>query len=175
MESSGAYTVFIVDDDPLIHEMLGDHLKKFKNIKIHSFPDGEKALAQMSLNPNIIVLDYNLTGSNKDAMDGLAVLKKIKQVSPDVEVVMLSGQEKIEIAVNTMKFGAFDYVVKNENAFLRTENALFNILRKFRLVRDGKLYRKLFMLSLIAFILMLMVFGILFFMGYIKNPWEVVH
>lgn len=55
---------------------------------------------------------------------------------------MLSGQEKIEIAVETMASGAFDYVIKNESSFLRTENKLVNVFKHKKLEDNVKLYKK---------------------------------
>ncbi|MFN8142804.1 MAG: response regulator [Bacteroidia bacterium] len=71
--------------------------------------------------PIPVVLDYHLDSSDPTAMNGLQVLKKIKEQFPEVPVIFLSGQEKAEIAANTMKYGAYDCVVKNESAFHRLE------------------------------------------------------
>jgi two-component system OmpR family response regulator len=71
------------------------------------------------------------------------VLQEIKKVSPETDVVMLSGQDKIEVAVNTMKFGAFDYIVKGESAFYRAEKAVFNIYRFKKLQGNADKYRNL--------------------------------
>ena len=60
-------------------------------------------------------------------MNGLQVLKKLKDKFPNVPVIFLSSQEKTEIAANTMKYGAYDYIVKNESAFHRLEILLNNI------------------------------------------------
>jgi two-component system OmpR family response regulator len=59
------------------------------------------------------------------------VLKKIKELSPTTEVIMLSGQDKIEVAVDSMKYGAYDYVIKGETAFTRIEN-VFNKINELQ-------------------------------------------
>jgi DNA-binding NtrC family response regulator len=64
--------------------------------------------------PDIVFLDYYLNSVVKDAMDGLDVLVEIKKILPETDVVMLSGQDKIQVAVEVMKYGAFDYIVKGE-------------------------------------------------------------
>ena len=163
------YTLFIVDDDPMQLEMLKDHLSKFHNFEVKVFPTGEECLQHLNEKPNVIILDYNLNGVNKTAMNGIEVLKLIKKDAPEVEVIMLSGQEKIEVAVNTMKYGAFDYVVKNESSFHRSENALYNIIRRFKLVREAKLFKRLALLFAIGFIALLIIIGILYFTGHITN------
>jgi len=169
MSSKKEYTLFIVDDDPMQLEMLKDHLSKFKNFTIRTFATGEEAMVHLHEKPSIIILDYNLNSSVKDAKNGLDILKLIKKESPDTEIIMLSGQEKIEVAVNIMKYGAFDYVVKNESSFYRAENALFNIVRRFKLVREAKLFKRLAMIFAIGFLLLLIIIGILYFTGHITN------
>ena len=163
------YTLFIVDDDPMQLEMLKDHLSKFKNFEIKTFATGEECLMALGEKPDIIILDFNLNSVAKSAINGLDVLKLIKKDSPHTEVIMLSGQEKIEVAVNTMKYGAFDYVVKNESAFYRSENAIFNLLRRFKLTKDAALYKNLAIAFAIGFLILIAVIAFLFFTGKITN------
>ncbi|MEI7801722.1 MAG: response regulator, partial [Bacteroidota bacterium] len=101
----------------------------------------EDCLRNLDLNPDYIILDYNLNSVNTSAANGLEILKKIKEEKPDVFVIFLSGQEKIEIAVDTIKYGAYDYVVKNQSSFLRIENCLINIHKNLRLAYLAKVYR----------------------------------
>lgn len=56
---------------------------------------------------------------NKNAMTGIETLNKIKAVNPEIAVIVLSGQDSIDIAISCMHHKAFDYVVKSETAFLR--------------------------------------------------------
>src|SRR3954470_7931746 len=118
----------LIDDDTQMREMLKDFFSgKFPSSTIQSFSTGEDALQQIATAPDLIVLDYHLDTENATAMNGLQVLKKIKERFPDAPVIFLSGQEKAEIAANTMKYGAWDYVVKNESAFHRLEILIKNI------------------------------------------------
>jgi len=116
--------IFIIDDEPIQNEMLNDFLaeKYLYNIKV--FENGEEAIKNLYLAPEIVILDYHLNGTNREALNGVDVLKQIKEKSPETQVIMLSGQDKIEVAVDTMKYGAFDYVVKGESAFSRVENII---------------------------------------------------
>jgi two-component system OmpR family response regulator len=163
------YTLFIVDDDPMQLEMLKDHLSKFKNFNIKTFSTGEECLMALTEKPDIIILDYNLNSVSKAAINGLDVLKLIKKDAPDAEVIMLSGQEKIEVAVNTMKYGAFDYVVKNESSFFRSENAIVNLLRRFNLTKETKMYKRLAIGFAIAFVVLIVIIAVLFLTGHITN------
>lgn len=162
-------TIFIVDDDPTQAMMLQDYLGKFPAFTIHCFNSGEECVKNMGLKPEIIFLDYNFDMVGKDAMDGIDVLKEIKKLAPDTEVVMFSGQDKIEVAVNTMKYGAFDYIVKNESAFHRSENVIFNIIKRLKIAGEAKLYKKLTLLLAVALGIMLALTIILYQADLIKD------
>jgi two-component system OmpR family response regulator len=135
--------IFIVDDDPIQAEMLREHLSKMSGFKIFVYNTGEECLKNVNEFPGIVFLDFYLNSINKNAMDGMDVLQEIKKTSPETDVVMLSGQDKIEVAVNTMKYGAFDYIVKGESAFYRAEKAVFNIYRFKKLQGNAAKYRNL--------------------------------
>jgi two-component system OmpR family response regulator len=135
--------VFVIDDDSMQQELLKDYLGKSGKYTVKAFSNGEECLQNLSLNPSIIFLDYNLNSVKKNAKDGLTVLKEIKKSNPETEVVMFSGQEKIEIAVNTMTYGAFDYIVKSESAFLRADNVIKNILKRHKLQQENKMFKRL--------------------------------
>ena len=81
--------------------------------------------------PDIIILDYQLDGVEKTAMNGIQTLDRIKAFDVDMPVVMLSSQDKIEVAVDCMHHHALDYVVKSETAFLRLQK-IITILSKYQ-------------------------------------------
>ena len=164
-------TIFIVDDDATQAMMLQDHLSKYSSITVHVFGSGEDCLKNLSLKPQIIFLDYNFDLAGKNAMDGMEILKEIRKIDPEIEVVMFSGQDKIEVAVNTMKYGAFDYIVKNESAFHRSENVIFNIIKRLKLLQEARLYKRLTMLLGIALLALIIIVIVLYNQGYItSNP-----
>lgn len=128
--------IFLVDDEPIQNEMLKDYLAERFLYDIRIFENGEDALQNMHLEPEIMVLDYHLSGMEPGAKNGVEILKEVKDKYPNTEVVMLSGQDKIEVAVDSIKYGAYDYVVKGETAFSRMENTLNNVseLHKMKVV-----------------------------------------
>jgi DNA-binding NtrC family response regulator len=129
MYTNRTLKITLIDDDPQMLEMLKDFFTdKFPASEITRFNTGEDALISIITQPDLIVLDYHLDSVNEKAMNGLMVLKKLKDKFPSVPVIFLSGQEKMEIASNTMKYGAWDYIVKNETAFSRLEIHINNIL-----------------------------------------------
>lgn len=131
--------IFLVDDEPIQNEMLKDYLSERFLYDIRVYDNGEDALQHMNLDPEIIVLDYHLNSHKADAMNGVQVLKRIKEAHPHTQVIMLSGQDKIDVAIDSMKYGAYDYVVKGETAFSRMENVLNNVseLHKVKTINKG--------------------------------------
>lgn len=154
--------VFLVDDEPIQNEMLKDFLTERYTYEIKIFDNGEDAMAQMHLNPEIVVLDYHLNAHLADAKNGVDVLKEMKDKYPETQVIMLSGQDKIDVAVDTMKYGAFDYIVKGESAFSRIENVINNAseIHKLKIVNEG--YKRT--ITLLTIVIGLIVLGAVFFM-----------
>jgi DNA-binding NtrC family response regulator len=126
IEQSTRY-IFLVDDEPIQNEMLKDYLSERFQYQIKTYESGEGAIKDMHLNPEVIVLDFHLNSHLPDAQNGVEVLKRLKEKNTNTQVIMLSGQDKLEVAIDSMKHGAYDYVVKGETAFSRMENILNNI------------------------------------------------
>ena len=113
-----SFKIFVIDDDAAMAEMIRDFLsRKYSDAEISVFKTGEACLLELFRKPDVIVLDYHLDSSNKTAMNGIDILKRIKELVPNVPVIFLSSQENPEVASNTIRYGAYDYIVKNENAF----------------------------------------------------------
>jgi|SRR5450759_871500 len=119
--------LFLVDDDPVFLKLLEIEFLQNADFTIETFETGELCVENLSHNPDVIILDYLLNSIVKNAMNGLKTLDKIKAFNPDVPVVMLSSQDKIEVAINCMHHKAFDYVVKSETAFIRLQKIIKTI------------------------------------------------
>lgn len=149
--------ICIIDDDAQMLEMLKDFFEgKYPAAVISAFKTGEESLSSIIVQPDLIVLDYHLDSIDAMAMNGLQVLKKIKERFPNVPVIFLSGQEKAEVAANTMKYGAWDYIVKNENAFNRLEIHINNILGNVDLKKNlgtQKFFNRFLAILVIAMII----------------------
>ena len=120
--------LFLVDDDSLYLKLLEIEFKQNPKFNVVTFATGEQCLDNISQLPDIIVLDYQLNGIDKNAINGLETLDKIKTIHPNIPVIMLSSQDKIEVAVDCMHHKAFDYIVKSETAFLRLQKAIHTII-----------------------------------------------
>ena len=116
--------IFLVDDDALFLKSLEIEFLDHGNFDIETYATGELCLKNLAHNPDIIILDYHLDGIENGAMNGIATLDKIKKINHDIPVIMLSAQDKIEVAVQCMHHEAQDYVVKSETAFLRLQKII---------------------------------------------------
>jgi len=105
--------VLLVDDEKDFVETLAERLK-LRGFSITVCYDGENAVRTVEDAPvDVVVLDVQMPG-----LDGIATLREIKQSVPLIEVIMLTGHATVETAINGMKLGAYDYIMKpveNEN------------------------------------------------------------
>jgi len=149
--------IALVDDDEQMREMLSDFLtEKYPESHIETYSNGEDAIKHITQEPDLLILDYHLDSNDPTAMNGLQILKKLKESFQNLPVIFLSGQEKAEIAANTIKYGAWDYVVKNENAFHRIEILITNITGNVELKKNlgtQKFFNRLLAILLIALII----------------------
>ncbi len=153
--------IFLVDDDTMQLQMLKDYLDDRYEMKLVTFTTGEDALNNMHLHPEIVILDYHLMSKEKTAENGIEILKKMKEVFPPANIIMLSGQDKISVAVECMKNGAYDYVVKSESAFMRIENLFRNIGEQMKTEALLSIYKKGLYGVLIGIVVILLITFIL--------------
>ena len=100
--------VMLVDDEVPFVETLIKRLEK-RNLQTISAHDGQEALEKLDKNRNVdvVILDVKMPG-----MDGIEVLREIKKSYPLIEVIMLTGHATVETAIEGMKLGAYDYLMK---------------------------------------------------------------
>jgi DNA-binding NarL/FixJ family response regulator len=132
--------LFLVDDDPLFLRILALQFAENENYIIETFSTGELCIENLSKIPDVIILDYHLNGIDKNAMNGIDTLKFIKNYNLDIAVIMLSSQDKIEVAINCMHYGALDYVVKTETSFIQLQQSITNIVSLKKVQRELNWY-----------------------------------
>jgi len=132
--------LFLVDDDALFLKSLEIEFKEHADFVIETYATGELCMKSLSREPDVIILDYHLDGIDKNAMNGMQTLDKIKASNPDIPVVILSSQDKIDVAINCMHHRAFDYVVKSETAFTRLQNIISTIFRYKKMEKELNWY-----------------------------------
>jgi two-component system, OmpR family, response regulator len=129
MQTEKKVKLFLIDDDALFLKALEIEFLQQGDFTIETFSTGELCMEHLSHNPDVIILDYHLDGIDKYAMNGMETLDKIKAFNPDIPVLMLSSQDKIDVAINCMHHRAFDYVVKSETAFMRLQKIISTLFR----------------------------------------------
>jgi two-component system, OmpR family, response regulator len=132
--------IFLVDDDAVFLKSLQIDFLQHADLVVETFATGELCIKNLSKEPDVIILDYFLDGIEKNAMNGIEVLDKIKAFNPDIPVVMLSQQDKIEVAINCMHHKAFDYVVKSETAFIRLQKIISTIFHYQKMEKELNWY-----------------------------------
>jgi DNA-binding NtrC family response regulator len=140
MKSEKKILIFLVDDDALFLKSLEIDFSQNTKSDIETFSTGELCLEKISKNPDVIVLDYHLNSIDKNSINGLETLGKIKAEWPSIPVIMLSSQDKIEVAVNCMKYQAYDYIVKSETAFIRLQRDITSIFHYQKIEKALKWY-----------------------------------
>jgi DNA-binding NtrC family response regulator len=113
---------FIVDDDTISRKIYQQHLANLGFTQVHEFSNGTDCLENLDLQPDVMFLDYDMTPIN-----GIELLKKVKQICPNIQLLMLSGQKDLRVAVDAMKNGAFDYIVKGEKDLEKIAIATVNL------------------------------------------------
>lgn len=116
-----ALKIFIVEDDAWFGELLKHHLSLNPDYQLHLFKTAKDCLSNLHLRPDIICVDFGLPD-----MTGDLLLERIREYSKNIPVIVISGQEDISIAVNFLKSGARDYIIKDEN----TKDMLWNSILK---------------------------------------------
>jgi DNA-binding NtrC family response regulator len=141
MQQDNLLKIFVVDDDQFCLTMYEQHLRNLGLTDVQVFTNGTECLNSLTQQPDVIFLDHGM-----DILNGVEVLKKIKRFNPDIYVVFISGQEDVETAVNSLKYGAFDYIVKGANEEKRIEQILEKILevREMLQKRNKGFMKKIF-------------------------------
>lgn len=123
--------VFVVEDDPIYNRMIKYIAELDPDHEVHTFSTGQECLESLHHKPAIISLDFTLPD-----MDGGEVLKKIKEYDPNIEVIILSGQQDIPTAIKLLKEGAFDYITKDNETKDRLLHAIRHVKERQQLRQD---------------------------------------
>lgn len=131
MEKNYQTRIFIIDDDELYSSIIKVSLEENPNFELEIFNSGEDFFNNVYLNPDIVIIDYNLPG-----MSGLEILKKIKSINPSISTILLSGQEKLEVVVEAYNSGANNYIIKNHNVAFELRNSIKNLCTSINLRKE---------------------------------------
>lgn len=128
--------IFIIEDSVVYKDLIVNFLKANKFSDITLYKSGDECLKDIHLKPDIIILDYVSTG-----MNGLELMLKVQKEHPEVDFIFLSGQNDVEVAVQIMKLGAADYIVKNDKAPKRLVKSIDNLISATKREKQSKGFR----------------------------------
>ncbi|WP_053405287.1 sigma-54 dependent transcriptional regulator [Persicobacter sp. CCB-QB2] len=129
--------IFIVEDNDWYANFLCHHLSRNPEFEVQHFATGKQLISHLEELPDVISLDYELPD-----LDGDNLLKKIQSFDEELPVIMVSGQEDVNTAIEILKAGAFDYIVKNEDAPERLWQAMHRVQKQQKLLKEVKNLRK---------------------------------
>lgn len=131
MSKKESIRIFVVEDDEWYSEFLIYHLSLNPEYEVKKFKTAKEFLGALSEEPAIVTLDYSLPD-----MPGTEVLRKIKEYNSDIQVLIISGQENVDTAIGLLKQGAYDYIVKNDDARNRILSVVNNIRKNLELKEE---------------------------------------
>ncbi|MFQ5570845.1 MAG: sigma-54-dependent transcriptional regulator [Rhodothermales bacterium] len=125
------FRIFVVDDDRHYARLLSYRLDKNPDYDVHVYRSGEEALEHLDNQPDLILLDIMMPG-----MGGIEALRQIRARAQEIPVVMVSAQGVVETAVEAMKLGAYDYITKGQDEFVKLDVLVTNIQEKVAMQRE---------------------------------------
>jgi len=125
------FKIFVVEDNEWYNRLLVHNLSLNPDYEIESFTNGKECLNNLHKNPDVITLDYRLPD-----MQGLEILKRIKAENEEIQVILISEQNEIEVVVDLLKYGAYDYIVKSNDIRERLLNTVQNIRKGVNLKQE---------------------------------------
>ncbi|MFZ4543875.1 MAG: response regulator [Saprospiraceae bacterium] len=99
---------FIVDDDPFWAAMLQQMLRELGFTNIIVYNNGQDCIDNLHLNPSLVFLDHQM-----EDMDGIEVLRNVKNYFPEIGVVFCTAHEDLTVAVSAIRNGSYDYLLKS--------------------------------------------------------------
>ncbi len=123
--------VFVLEDDVFFGRALQHGLEKDNNLDVTVFTTGADFLRSLSLNPDIVVADYNLPD-----ISGIEILNRVKDYNKEIKRIIISGQEDVNVVVQAYKSGAQDYIIKNETAIVELRNSITNFSSQVNLRKE---------------------------------------
>jgi CheY-like chemotaxis protein len=108
MELTQQPVIFVVEDNLIYQNLIAKELESVSK-NIHFYTNGESCLDELDKKPSVIVLDYNLDGK----MNGLDTLQRVRDINPEVYVILFSSQKGLNTKEIFLQYGSFDFLEKN--------------------------------------------------------------
>ncbi len=137
-----SFRVFVVDDDRHYSRLMSYRLEKNDAYEVSVLTSGEELLEHLDEDPHLVLLDIMMPG-----IGGINALKQVVARKPEVHVVMVSAQGAIDVAVEAMKLGAYDYITKGRDDLVKLDTVVRNVAERVSMEREletlrGEISRK---------------------------------
>ncbi|MDQ3191743.1 MAG: response regulator [Bacteroidota bacterium] len=148
--------VFYIEDSEICSLMIDHKLRDLADFNIYSFTSAEAAFKDLYFQPDVVVLDYNLPG-----MNGLQATRKFKQLYPELPIIILSGQNNIDVTIDLMRAGACEYMSKKNFSIIELHEKICRVNEKkqFEMAQNRFKINK----SLLVLFLVLIIAGIIWY------------
>lgn len=150
-------SIYIVEDNEVYAELLKKTLNANPKFDLHHFSTGETMLKELEINtPDILILDYFLDSKVRKAMDAMSLMETIKSKNKAPHIILLTSLDDVESAVDALKAGAYDYIVKDKNAIDKLNHSINNLTELVHLryevqkQKAGMQYRLLLFMAILA-------------------------
>ncbi|VAW21108.1 hypothetical protein MNBD_BACTEROID01-2348 [hydrothermal vent metagenome] len=130
MQNTRNPLIFVVIESKIYNNLVVGFLKSKKYRNIMSFTSGAECINNIHLKPDIIISSYAM-----EDMNGLEIMKLAKEKDPEVDFFFLSAQNNVDVAVNLVKRGAYDYIVKDDKALDRLAKSIENAINVTKSVK----------------------------------------
>lgn len=145
--------IYVVEDNQIYNHLVCENLKKRNYTNIRSFTSGRECVKAVSGggSPDIVIQDYFLEEGN-----GVDVLKNVKKICKKTEFIFLTGNENMEVAVATIKYGAYDYIIKDKLALDKVANKIERISHLTELEKRNEFIQRAMIVSVIILVLIVL-------------------
>lgn len=133
----GKYKIFVVDDNNLFLKVVQKSLSENETYQVIPITSGKECIDRLEEKPDIVSLDYTMPDYN-----GKQILEKIIKLSPETHVIIVSGQNDINTAIDLLKVGAYDYIVKGVDTREKISIAIHKIVEKIELTKENKILKE---------------------------------
>ncbi|HKM92881.1 MAG TPA: sigma-54 dependent transcriptional regulator [Prolixibacteraceae bacterium] len=135
--SKKKYKIFVVDDNNLFLKVLYKTLAENESYDVSAIQTGHECIKRLSELPDIVSLDYTMPDIN-----GAEILEEIKKMSPGTRVIIVSGQNDINTAINLLKIGAYDYIVKGPDTREKITRVIEKIIEHIELTTENRILKE---------------------------------